>query len=167
MPLRRHREDDGQSGLETTGGFFIDISTSHTPLLVIYRPCSAYFIRPPAEMADRSAMHAGGREHCTCIWAGSFRRTRATEALASLIHPFWMLPLLGILGLKARDVIGYSMLQFVVHVPVVLFLINGSSTTLTYVPQCLSRVVIGYFAAPLATKTRNHENGSVQINSSS
>src|SRR6185295_1647661 len=27
----------------------------------------------------------------------------ATEALANLIHPFWMLPLLGILGLKARD----------------------------------------------------------------
>jgi short-chain fatty acids transporter len=26
----------------------------------------------------------------------------ATEALSNLIHPFWMLPLLGILGLKAR-----------------------------------------------------------------
>jgi short-chain fatty acids transporter len=47
----------------------------------------------------------------------------ATEALANLIHPFWMLPLLGILGLKARDIIGYSMLQFVVHVPLVLFLV--------------------------------------------
>ena len=29
---------------------------------------------------------------------------------------------LGILGLKARDIVGYSTLQFVVHVPVVLFL---------------------------------------------
>jgi short-chain fatty acids transporter len=47
----------------------------------------------------------------------------ATEALANLIHPFWMLPLIGILGLKARDIVGYSMLQFVVHVPVVLFLV--------------------------------------------
>ena len=37
----------------------------------------------------------------------------ATEALANLIHPFWMLPLLGILGLKARDIVGYSALQFV------------------------------------------------------
>jgi hypothetical protein len=45
----------------------------------------------------------------------------ATEALANLIHPFWMLPLVGILGLKARDIVGYSMLQFVVHVPLVLF----------------------------------------------
>jgi short-chain fatty acids transporter len=34
-----------------------------------------------------------------------------------------MLPLLGILGLKARDIVGYSALQFVVHVPIVLFLV--------------------------------------------
>ena len=47
----------------------------------------------------------------------------ATEALANLIHPFWMLPLLGILGIKARDIVGYSMLQFVVHVPIVLLLV--------------------------------------------
>ena len=47
----------------------------------------------------------------------------ATEALANLIHPFWMLPLLGILGLKPRDIVGYSMLQFVIHVPLVLFLV--------------------------------------------
>jgi short-chain fatty acids transporter len=47
----------------------------------------------------------------------------ATEALANLIHPFWMLPLLGIVGLKARGVVGYSTLQFVLNVPLVLFLI--------------------------------------------
>jgi short-chain fatty acids transporter len=47
----------------------------------------------------------------------------ATEALANMIHPFWMLPLIGILGLKPRDIVGYSMLQFVVHVPVVLMLV--------------------------------------------
>jgi short-chain fatty acids transporter len=47
----------------------------------------------------------------------------ASEALANLVHPFWMLPLLGILGLKARDIVGYSMLQFVVHVPLVLLLV--------------------------------------------
>jgi short-chain fatty acids transporter len=57
----------------------------------------------------------------------------ATEALANLIHPFWMLPLIGILGLKARDIVGYSMLQFVVHVPVVLFLVWILNYTLPYV----------------------------------
>ncbi|MGB7218597.1 MAG: TIGR00366 family protein [Vicinamibacterales bacterium] len=58
----------------------------------------------------------------------------ATEALANLVHPFWMLPLLGILGLKARDIIGYSVLQFIVHVPLVLFLVWALNYTLQYVP---------------------------------
>jgi short-chain fatty acids transporter len=61
----------------------------------------------------------------------------ATEALANLIHPFWMLPLVGILGLKARDIVGYSMLQFVVHVPLVLFLVWALNFTLDYVPPVL------------------------------
>jgi short-chain fatty acids transporter len=47
----------------------------------------------------------------------------ATETLANLIHPFWMLPLLGVLGLKPRDIVGYTFLQFMIHVPVVLFLV--------------------------------------------
>jgi len=58
----------------------------------------------------------------------------ATEALANLIHPFWMLPLVGILGLKARDIVGYSMLQFAVHVPLVLLLVWALNYTLTYIP---------------------------------
>jgi len=46
----------------------------------------------------------------------------AAEALPNLINPFWMLPLLGILGVKARDLVGYSFLQLLWHVPVVFFL---------------------------------------------
>jgi len=57
----------------------------------------------------------------------------ATEALANLIHPFWMLPLLGILELKARDIVGYCTLQFVVHVPLVLFLVWILNYTIPYV----------------------------------
>jgi len=57
----------------------------------------------------------------------------ATEALANLVHPFWMLPLLGILGLKARDIIGYTVLQFIVHVPLVLFLVWALNYTLKYI----------------------------------
>jgi short-chain fatty acids transporter len=61
----------------------------------------------------------------------------ATEALANLIHPFWMLPLVGILGLKPRDIVGYSMLQFIVHVPVVFFLVWALNFTLSYAPPAL------------------------------
>lgn len=61
----------------------------------------------------------------------------ASEALANLVHPFWMLPLLGILGLKARDIIGYTTLQFVIHVPLVLFLVWIFNYTLAYVAPVL------------------------------
>jgi len=41
---------------------------------------------------------------CRSIQARLSRPTTPTEALANLIHPFWMLPLPGILGLKPRDI---------------------------------------------------------------
>lgn len=58
----------------------------------------------------------------------------AAEALPNLINPFWMLPLLGILGLKARDVVGFTMMQFIVHVPMVLLLLWLMGLTLEYQP---------------------------------
>jgi len=47
----------------------------------------------------------------------------AAEALPNLINPFWMLPLLGVLSLKARDIVGFCFTQLLVHVPLVLFLL--------------------------------------------
>jgi short-chain fatty acids transporter len=58
----------------------------------------------------------------------------AAEALPNLINPFWMLPLLGILGLRARDVVGFTVVQFIVHVPVVLLLLWAFGLTLGYAP---------------------------------
>jgi short-chain fatty acids transporter len=56
----------------------------------------------------------------------------AAEALPNLINPFWMLPVLGVLGLKARDLIGYTFVQFIVHLPLVLFLLWILGRTLGY-----------------------------------
>ncbi len=61
----------------------------------------------------------------------------AAEALPNLINPFWMLPLLGVLGLKARDIVGFTFLQLVVHLPVVLFLLWLFAGTLTYMPPVI------------------------------
>jgi short-chain fatty acids transporter len=58
----------------------------------------------------------------------------ASEALPNLVNPFWMLPLLGILRLKARDIVGYGVLQLIVHVPVVFFLCWLFARYLPYVP---------------------------------
>ena len=46
----------------------------------------------------------------------------AAEALPNLLNPFWMLPLLGLLRVKARDLVGYSVLQMFIHIPLVFFL---------------------------------------------
>jgi short-chain fatty acids transporter len=54
------------------------------------------------------------------------------EALANLIQPFWMLPILGLFGLRARDVMGYTGLVFVILVPVVLVLVTVLGATLSY-----------------------------------
>jgi short-chain fatty acids transporter len=61
----------------------------------------------------------------------------AAEALPNLINPFWMLPLLGVLGLKARDIVGFTFLQLVVHLPIVLFLLWLLAGTLTYIPPLI------------------------------
>jgi short-chain fatty acids transporter len=127
-----------ESGLATElAHLFVSISTRDTfPILVgIYSAFLGLFI-PSAggkwlieapyvlEAAKTLEVHLG--------WV--VQTYNATEALANLIHPFWMLPLVGIMGLKARDIVGYSMLQFVVHVPLVLFLVWMLNYTLAYTP---------------------------------
>ena len=52
------------------------------------------------------------------------------EALANLVQPFWMLPVLGVFGLKARDVMGYTTLVFIVLLPVVLVLVTALGASL-------------------------------------
>lgn len=54
------------------------------------------------------------------------------EALANLIQPFWMLPVLGLFGLRARDVMGYTFLVFLVLAPLVLVLVTVLGATLHY-----------------------------------
>ncbi len=61
----------------------------------------------------------------------------AAEALPNFINPFWMLPLLGIAGVKARDLAGFSILQLILHTPVVLFMLWLLAETLPYVPPVM------------------------------
>src|SRR2546421_571100 len=57
----------------------------------------------------------------------------AAEALPNLINPFWMLPLLGLLGVRARDLVGYGAVQLLVPLRVVLFLMWLFARPLPYV----------------------------------
>jgi len=127
-----------ESGLATTmAHFFVAISTPHTfPIMIgIYSALLGLFI-PSAGgkwLIEAPYMLEAGK--ALQVHLGWIVQTyNATEALANLIHPFWMLPLVGILNLKPRDIVGFSMLQFVVHVPLLLFLVWILNYTLQYVP---------------------------------
>jgi short-chain fatty acids transporter len=61
----------------------------------------------------------------------------ASETLTNLINPFWMLPLMGILNVKARDLAGYSILQLIFHVPIVFFFCWLFTWTLPYLPPVM------------------------------
>jgi short-chain fatty acids transporter len=59
------------------------------------------------------------------------------EALPNLINPFFMLPLLAVLGLRARDLVGFTFLQFIFHLPVVLGLVWLLGMTFDFVPPVI------------------------------
>lgn len=54
------------------------------------------------------------------------------EALANLLQPFWMLPTLGMFGLRARDVMGYTFMVALALAPIVLLLVTLLGATLPY-----------------------------------
>ena len=58
----------------------------------------------------------------------------ASESLPNLVNPFFMLPLLGILRLRARDLAGYGLLQLAVQAPVVFFLCWFFARQLPFLP---------------------------------
>lgn len=131
------------AGLSLSGrlaGLFVRLSTAETYPLVMgaYSAVLGFFIpsgggkwiiEAPYVMqaAIDLKVHLG--------WAVQIYN--AAEALPNLINPFWMLPLLGILGLKARDLVGYTALQLLAHIPLVLFLLWALAGTLAYVPPQL------------------------------
>jgi short-chain fatty acids transporter len=54
------------------------------------------------------------------------------EASANLLQPFWMLPTLAILGLKARDIMGYTFAMFLACFPAVLVMVTLLAGTLPF-----------------------------------
>ncbi len=54
------------------------------------------------------------------------------ETLPNFIKAFWMLPLLGILGPKSKDLIGYTLVQFFIHFPIIMIPAAILMMTFTY-----------------------------------
>lgn len=80
-------------------------------------------------------MQAANELHVHLGW--SVQIYNAAEALPNLINPLFMLPLLGLVGLRTRDIVGFTFIQFLVHVPVVLFLLWALGLTLPWHPPVM------------------------------
>jgi short-chain fatty acids transporter len=100
----------------TTRGTFPIVVALYSAILGMFVPSGGgkWVIEAPYVMAAANAWHA----HLG--W--TVQIYNAAEALPNLINPFWMLPLMGILNVKARDLAGYSILQLLFHAPIVLLL---------------------------------------------
>lgn len=114
---------------------FVRISTPATfpPLVAIYSAFLGVFVPSGGSkwvIIAPYVMEAAHRLHVHLGWVVS--SYDLGEALANLIQPFWMLPMLGVFRLGARDVMGYTILVFFVLTPVVLVLVTVFGVTLRY-----------------------------------
>jgi short-chain fatty acids transporter len=117
--------------------FFVRISTAATyPLLVsVYSAILGLFVPSGGSkwlIEAPYVLEAAKQLHVHLGWVVQIYNT--AEALPNLVNPFWMLPVLGLLNVRARDLVGYSVLQLIVHLPLVLFLMWLFARTFPYSP---------------------------------
>jgi short-chain fatty acids transporter len=131
---------DGATLAHRLAGVFVRVASTDTFPLVMgsYSAVLGFFVPSGGGkwlVEAPYVMQAANDLHVHLGWA--VQVYNAAEALPNLINPFWMLPLLGVLGLKARDLVGFTALQLVVHVPLVLGLLWALGLTLEYVPPVM------------------------------
>jgi short-chain fatty acids transporter len=127
----------GQTLSGLLGGAFTHIASHATfaPIIGIYSAVLGLFVPSGGGKWVIEApyvMHAANALQYNLGWVVQIYN--AAEALPNFINPFWMLPILGILGLKARDLIGFTVVQFAINLPLVLILLWVLGATLPYHP---------------------------------
>lgn len=124
---------DGLSLSHSLAQFFVTISTydSFSSVIGIYSAVLGFFVPSGGGKWIIEApyiMQAAVDLNVHLGWVVTVYN--AAEALPNLINPFWMLPLLGILRLRARDIVGYTFVQFILHTPLVIFLLWALAKTI-------------------------------------
>jgi short-chain fatty acids transporter len=120
---------------EQLAGVFVRLSTPATfpPLVALYSAVLGVFVPSGGSKWVIEAPYVMSAAHELKVHLGWIVSAYDLgEALANLVQPFWMLPILGLFRLGARDVMGYTFVVFVVLVPVVLVLVTTLGLTLHY-----------------------------------
>jgi len=124
----------------TLSNVFVSIATEHTfpVILSIYSFILGVFIPSGGGKWVVEAPYVMQAASELKVHLGWMVQTyNASETLPNLLNPFFMLPLMGILNAKARDLVGFSILQLLFHTPVVIILCWLFSFTLQYVPPLM------------------------------
>ena len=126
---------------EVLAKLFVSISTQDTLPLIggIYSAILGLFLPSGGGKWVVEApylLEAANQLHVNLAWMVMVYN--AAEALPNFINPFWMLPLMGLTGVKARDLAGYSTLQLIFHAPVVLLMLWLLGKTMPYIPPILN-----------------------------
>jgi len=121
--------------------FFVRVSTqsSYPVLVAIYSGILGMFVPSGGSKWIIEApyvLQAARDLHVNLGWV--VQVYNVAEALPNLINPFWMLPLLGILKVRARDLVGYGLVQLMVNATLVLFLTWFFARTFVYVAPVVS-----------------------------
>jgi short-chain fatty acids transporter len=114
---------------------FVGISSAKTfpPIVAIYSAVLGVFVPSGGSKWVVEAPYVMAAAHELKVHLGWVVASYDLgEALANLVQPFWMLPILGLFQLRARDVMGYTFVVFLVLVPVVLLLVTLLGATLSY-----------------------------------
>src|SRR5262249_13707635 len=114
---------------------FVRISTPLTfpPLVAVYSAVLGVFVPSGGSKWSVIAPYVMDAAHQLKVHLGWIVATYDLgEALANLVQPFWMLPILGMFNLRALDVMGYTIVVFLVLTPVVLILVTVLGATLPY-----------------------------------
>ena len=120
--------------------FFVSFSSTNTyPILVsIYSAILGMFVPSGGSKWIIEApyvLQAAKDLHVNLGWVVQIYNT--SEALPNLINPFWMLPLLGLLKVRARDLIGYGLVYFFVNSVLVLFFMWFFARTFPYIAPAI------------------------------
>lgn len=120
---------------ETIAGWFVSVSNKATfpAVIAVYSAVLGVFVPSGGSKWVIEAPYVMQAAHDLKVHLGWMVAVYDLgEALANLLQPFWMLPILGLFGLRARDVMGYTFLVFLVLAPVVLVLVTVLGATLAY-----------------------------------
>ncbi len=120
---------------EQLANLFVRVSTPATfpPLVAVYSAVLGVFVPSGGSKWVIEAPYVMAAAHDLKVHLGwVVAAYDLGEALANLLQPFWMLPILGLFQLRARDVMGYTLVVFAVLFPTVLLLVTLLGRTLSY-----------------------------------